>query len=169
MPSSSASLVPGPLCHPSPLLPPLHVLKKKQERHQVQSHPKGCDGTRAGKEEGMEGFLGLVPTSNPLSLGQASASQGGHCLPLFRQEALSPERPHNMPPPLAEALEEAGSTQGGRAPGVFSSLSPRAHRIPPMGSLKRRDQKGHSNASALPLVAGITTEGRGLGCMGHFQ
>ena len=88
---------------------------------------------------------------------------------LFRQEAISPERPHNMPPPLAEALEEAGSTQGGRAPGVFSSLSPRAHRIPPMGSLKRRDQKGHSNASALPLVAGITTEGRGLGCMGHFQ
>lgn len=36
----------------------------------------------------MEGFLGLVPTSQPithtLSLGQANTSQGGHCLPLFR-------------------------------------------------------------------------------------
>ena len=68
----------------------------------------------------MEGFLGLVPTSHPLSLGQASTSQGGRCLPLFRQEARSPERPHNVPLPLAGALEEAGSTQGGRAPGVFS-------------------------------------------------
>ena len=34
-----------------------------------------------------------------------------------------------------------------------------------MGSLEKRDQKGHSSASALPLVAGITTEGRGLGTL----
>lgn len=65
----------------------------------------------------MEGFPG---PSHTLSLGQASTSQGGHCLPLFRRKPRSPERPHNVPPPLAEALEEAGLTQGERAPGVFS-------------------------------------------------
>ena len=82
----------------------------------------------------MEGFLGLVPTSRPvthtLSLGQANTSQGGHCLPLFRREAQSPERPHNVPLSLAEALEEAGSTRGGEG---SRHVLPPAFQLEPTG------------------------------------
>lgn len=148
MPSSSTSLVPGPLSHLSPLLPPLQVLKKKQERHKVQSHPKGCDGTRAGeKEEGMEGFLGLVPTSRPVT--HTPSPSARPILPRvdtashFLDEKPKAQRGHTMCPYLwLEPWRKQDQPMGGGLQACSpSSLSARAHRILPVGSLKGRDQR----------------------------
>ena len=93
----------------------------------------------------MEGFPGPVTAALPItcafSLGQATTSQGRHCLPLYRQGARSPERPHNVPPPSAEALRKQGQPRQGELQACPpSSLSAGAHRAP--CSLKRRDRGG---------------------------